>query len=156
MEQVEIKNETELGGLAKKLVSELLARESAGALAIGLVGELGAGKTTLVKYFLRELGVSESVLSPTFVLMKKYGLEEKKYKNAIHVDCYRLEDPVSALSALGFSEILKNKNNLVLVEWAERIKDILPADTLWIELIYCEGEGRTVRVGSVNSAILKA
>lgn len=156
MEEVTIKNEVEMGELAKKLLEDFSARESAGALVVGLVGELGVGKTILVKYLLRELKVSVSVLSPTFVLMKNYDLAGKRFKKAIHVDCYRLEDPATALRALGFGEILKDTNNLVLVEWAEKIKDVLPADTLWVELVYGEGEERTVRVDLVNNDILKA
>jgi len=89
-----------------------------------LVGDLGAGKTTFVRAFLRALGVKSRITSPTFLIIRSYG-------NIYHIDCYRIDKP-SELVKLGFKEILKNKNNIVLIEWAGRIRKLLPKNTQWI------------------------
>ncbi|MDO8601938.1 MAG: tRNA (adenosine(37)-N6)-threonylcarbamoyltransferase complex ATPase subunit type 1 TsaE, partial [bacterium] len=93
--------------LAKKYVyqpvnnhsREWLSKRS-GALVIALEGELGAGKTTLTKAFLKTLGVRENVTSPTFILFRPYVLKDKSsqlkafsFTLAYHIDCYRLENP---------------------------------------------------------------
>lgn len=106
-----------------------------------LVGDLGAGKTTFAQFFLRALGVTEPVTSPTFVIMKSYGLrnlkanEAKSYNLAYHIDCYRLKSPAELL-ALGFAEIAADRKNIVLVEWADRVRDILPPDAVWIDFVH--------------------
>jgi len=146
MEKV-IKNEIELARLAQDLASKVLVEEtSIEAKVIGLVGELGTGKTTFAKYFLAALGVEEEVLSPTFILMKNYVLNGLGFKKAVHADCYRLDNPVEALRGLGFEKILKDGESTVLVEWAERIKDMLPVDTIWVELVHNSGDSRQVKL----------
>lgn len=100
-----------------------------------LVGDLGAGKTTFSQFFLRALGVTESVTSPTFVIMKSYKLKTKNYKLAYHIDCYRLKNSEELLS-LGFAEILADTKNTILIEWADRVRDILPSTTVWIDFAH--------------------
>lgn len=99
------------------------------ALVIGLEGELGAGKTSFVQGFAKGLGVKEKVLSPTFVIMRKYKILNTRY--LYHIDCYRLHKPTELLR-LGFKEIVSNPDNIVLIEWADRIKKILPKGTISI------------------------
>ena len=118
------------------LLAEELTRASRpvrdGACVISLMGDLGAGKTTFAQGVARALGVKERVLSPTFVLMKIYALKKKKFRHLIHIDCYRLASPRD-LAHLGFKEILKDKDAVILIEWADRIKKILPPHTLWLK-----------------------
>jgi tRNA threonylcarbamoyladenosine biosynthesis protein TsaE len=121
--------------------ARLLAREfrpsRKGATVVTLVGELGAGKTTFVRGFARALGVAENVLSPTFVLMKIYALAQKKkdkrqtFRHLIHIDCYRLASPKDLLH-LGFKELLQDKNAVILIEWAERVKKLIPRGAIWV------------------------
>lgn len=111
--------------MAEKLAADLPAR------LFALTGDLGSGKTTFVQFFLRALGVKGGITSPTFLIIKNYGLQIANYKKAYHIDCYRLKEPTELLN-LGFTNIVKNEENVVLVEWAEKIKDFLPPETLWL------------------------
>lgn len=98
----------------------------------GLVGELGSGKTTFVQAFLRALGVRGRILSPTFIIIKPYTLHLKPSAIAYHIDCYRIKKPGEFLK-LGLKKILADKENIVLIEWAEKIKRYLPPKTVWLE-----------------------
>jgi len=125
--KVLIKNEGETKKLAK-----LLAKEVCESLAlrkrtivIGLKGELGSGKTKFTQAFAKGLGIKEHLTSPSFVLMKQYN-------NFYHIDCYRLNKPEELID-LGFKEIINNPENIIMIEWAERVRKILPKKTIWIE-----------------------
>lgn len=102
------------------------------ARVYALTGHLGAGKTTFAQFFLRALGVSGSITSPTFVIIKRYALNYAEYESAYHIDCYRLNNPQELL-ALGFMEILADQKALVVIEWADKIKEFLPFDALWLD-----------------------
>ncbi len=117
--------------VARMLAGQLSGFRPAGAAVIALHGELGTGKTTFAQGFARALDVRENVLSPTFVLMKIYALKKKSFRHLVHVDCYRLASPPDLLH-LGFKETLKDKDAIILIEWADRIKKILPRDAIWI------------------------
>ena len=103
---------------------------------IYLCGELGAGKTTLVRGFLRELGYDGSVKSPTYTLVEPYEIDGF---SIAHLDLYRVTDPVE-LEYIGLEDILRDVS-LTFIEWPERGKRYLPAADLIIELAI-EGEGR--------------
>jgi len=96
------------------------------ARVFALQGELGSGKTTFVQGFAQGLGIKEKVLSPTFVIMKSYAIPASN-KTFYHIDCYRVERPKDLLE-LGWQEIAQNPNNIILLEWPERVEDILPVD----------------------------
>ena len=119
----------------EKYAEELAASIDKNRRIFALVGDLGAGKTTFSQFFLRALGVTESVTSPTFVIMKSYKLKTKNYKLAYHIDCYRLKNSEELLS-LGFAEILADTKNTILIEWADRVRDILPPKTVWIDFAH--------------------
>lgn len=123
-----VKTKTVASRLAKKM-SETISHH---ARVIALSGNLGAGKTTFTQGFARALGIKTPVQSPTFVLMKIYALENKKYvKHLVHIDAYRIESP-QELEHLGFRELLNDKDAVILIEWADRIKKLLPKDATWI------------------------
>jgi tRNA threonylcarbamoyladenosine biosynthesis protein TsaE len=89
-------------------------------LLIGLSGDLGAGKTTLTKAILRNLGVIENVISPTFVLRKDYDLpksENAVFEKVIHIDAYRLERKENIGQVLDLNSI--SEKTLIIIEWAE-------------------------------------
>ena len=111
--------------LAKKLAGSSRKR------IFALVGDLGSGKTAFVQAFLRALGIKQRITSPTFLIFRKFQNPNSKFQTAYHVDCYRLDNPKELLK-LGFREILADKNNIVLVEWADKIKELLPKETQWI------------------------
>ena len=117
---------------------------------IALEGELGSGKTTFVQKFLKSLGVSKMVTSPTFVIMKRYLSPWPNYKDLYHIDCYRIKDQKELL-VLGFGDIVNDSRNLVLIEWADMIKEIIPEDAIWIKFRHGEKEGeRTINIGFVQ------
>ncbi len=101
---------------------------------LGLVGDLGTGKTHFTKGIALGLGVQKEITSPTFVLVKPYQAKRrgKQHITLVHLDCYRLSSS-EELQELGFDELIANKNNLVVIEWALKIKNILPPHTQWVE-----------------------
>lgn len=111
--------------LAKQCPKQGLGQK---AVLIGLSGELGSGKTTFVQGFAKSLGIKKRVISPTFVLMKRY-------KNLYHIDCYRI-DSYKEILDLGWKDMLANKENIILVEWAEKIKKIFPKSYVWIKFTH--------------------
>lgn len=108
------------------------------AVVLGLTGALGAGKTTLVQGLAHEAGVREKITSPTYVISRRYEVPNSGYetgnvfKNIYHVDAYRLESPAELLR-LGWREMVEEPTNLVLVEWADRIRSVLPVDVRLLE-----------------------
>lgn len=92
---------------------------------LALIGDLGSGKTTFVQGIAKALGISTSVNSPSFLIIKEY---KGKYK-LIHADVYRLKEPIIELENIGFYEYLNN-DYIIVIEWADRIKDLLPNEYL--------------------------
>ncbi len=117
-----------------------------GATLVTLSGELGAGKTAFVKASARAFGVEDIVTSPTFVLEKVYVLSNKAFKKLVHIDAYRLEAGES-LAALGFDEVMKDPNNLVMLEWPERVHEMLPKATVSISLLMLPDGSRAITYG---------
>jgi tRNA threonylcarbamoyladenosine biosynthesis protein TsaE len=109
---------------------------------VALVGELGAGKTVLVRGIAAGLGVADQrmVSSPTFVLVQEYPGRVPVF----HVDLYRLADPAAELAALGLEEMLAA--GVVLIEWAERAGDALPHRRWQVELTITGKTSRHLRV----------
>lgn len=122
--------------LASKFALQILKtnpepRRRIGATIIALQGNLGSGKTTFVQGFLKMFGVKQSVTSPTFLIIRRYYLKNKKFKNVFHLDLYRIKKPKELLD-LGFKKIINNPENIVLIEWPEKIKKLLPKNTVWV------------------------
>lgn len=97
-----------------------------GGEVIGLIGNLGAGKTTFSQGLATGLGVKQNVNSPTYVIMKIYPTNNSKLKikNLVHIDAYRLESE-SDLEAIGALEYFGREDTIVLIEWANKIKKAL-------------------------------
>lgn len=117
----------------------LLALGSQKFSVVHLIGDLGAGKTTWVRAYLRALGVTGRVKSPTFTLVESY---DTSLGAAHHFDLYRLEDP-EELEFLGIRDFVAEGGQLFF-EWPERGGDILPSPDLTIEFRY-ENDGRSLR-----------
>lgn len=109
---------------------------------VALSGDLGAGKTTLTQGIARGLGIDARVTSPTFTLVNEY--ETGKAARLIHMDSYRLgdsrsgsqDDSVSEAETFGVEEMLDDEDAIVVIEWAERLASVLPADCLKITLAH--------------------
>jgi tRNA threonylcarbamoyladenosine biosynthesis protein TsaE len=119
------KNPKETQKIASELVQKLLkSKPQKHAIVIALEGELGAGKTTFVKAFAKKLGIKSHITSPTFVLMKQYPIKKPAFKLLIHIDAYRLTN-YKDLLPLSIKELISNPENIILIEWSERVKQIL-------------------------------
>jgi len=128
------KNIKETSEIAKSFLQEILqVKNSQGALVVGLVGDLGAGKTAFLQAIAKHLGVKNKVLSPTFVIMKSYKLKAKNYKLLFHLDAYRLKNEKELLY-LGWEEIIKDGKNLVFIEWPENVSKVMPKNTKYIHI----------------------
>jgi tRNA threonylcarbamoyladenosine biosynthesis protein TsaE len=118
-----------------------LAREALPGDVLGLVGSLGAGKTVLVRGFVRGLGGDESqVRSPTFTLMNVYDASLPVY----HFDLYRLRDSVET-DGIGFSEFARG-DGITLVEWADRVPEVSSEITRWVRIVIASDESRLIDV----------
>lgn len=130
-----------------------LGRVLRGGDVVALTGDLGAGKTTFVQGVAMGMGWRGRVTSPTFTLINEYALNGEL--RILHVDGYRLEGGAEA-AALGLEELLGSEETITIIEWPERMRDLLPFDML--EISFVEGDGGeesrrlTVRGGGPRSA----
>lgn len=132
---------------AKKFLAE--KRQKKGALVLALAGELGSGKTVFAQSFAEALGVKEKIKSPTFIIMRKHQIPSTKsqtqFKFLYHFDVYRIRDEKEGLN-LNWKEIISDPQNIVLVEWADKIKKILPRDCVKINFKHKDGNKREIKL----------
>jgi tRNA threonylcarbamoyladenosine biosynthesis protein TsaE len=128
---------------ATERFGEWLGRQLAPGDTVGLVGELGAGKTTLVRGLARGLGIDDpdAVCSPTYLLV----VEHAGCVRLLHADAY-LPGKLHGFLADGGLEYLFDARAVVVVEWADRVREHLPPRTLWIEIADAPGGGRHLRL----------
>ena len=105
-------------------------------------GQMGVGKTTLIKEICKELGVFDNISSPTFSLVNEY--QTSKDEKVFHFDFYRITDEEEALD-MGIEDYLYN-NNWCLIEWPENIENLLPLDAVEIHLIILEDGQRNIQL----------
>ena len=110
-------NEDKTKKFAEIFAREILKFKTKRAIAVGLEGELGAGKTVFAKGFARGLGLKEEMKSPTFILMRIFKIKNKKF---FHIDAWR--------DRIDFRAFLKDPRNILLVEWSDKVKKFLPRD----------------------------
>jgi len=119
------------------LFGEKLGKNLRAPKVIELIGDVGAGKTTLTKGIARGLGVKEEITSPTFTISKRYfyeidhdeknnSVEQKSPSTLVHYDFYRLDDPGIMID--DFEENLQDKNTIIIIEWGDSIQDFLPEE----------------------------
>jgi tRNA threonylcarbamoyladenosine biosynthesis protein TsaE len=141
--------------LGQALAQQLLRiRPRSKALVLGLQGDLGSGKTTFLQGFASGLGVKEKITSPTFVIMKRFSLNNKtakQFHNFYHFDCYRLDKPEDLLG-LGWEEIVKNPYNIVALEWPERVKKALSKMYLRLQFTFLNPKNRQI---IINYKVIK-
>ncbi len=126
-----------------KFASDLLDSLSTGTTLL-LTGSLGSGKTTFTQYLGAHLGLTD-LLSPTFVLLRDYPVGHPFLKHLYHLDLYRLED-ISQLRGFDLSEIWSDSQNLVVIEWAERLNQYLPEHFIRLDFKYNLDKSRLVSI----------
>lgn len=139
--KIEVKNLDELESFAIKL-----ARKLKNGDVISLIGDLGAGKTTLVQYLAKELGVNDYVTSPTFAIVNIYDGDYQ----INHLDLYRLEDP-SELEQIDYENYFY-PDGITFIEWAKMGGDYLPPDMIEIEINQIEDK-RLIEIKGNNNRV---
>ena len=128
--------------LGQELAKEILKRKGEAAFVVFLDGDLGTGKTTLVKEIIFALGVKEKVKSPTFTIIEPYELNDE---NIYHVDLYRIIDPTE-LEIIGLREYLNESNAIIFIEWPEKSYGYLKKFDLKISLKHLSENERKCRI----------
>jgi tRNA threonylcarbamoyladenosine biosynthesis protein TsaE len=137
MRKIQIESEEELSKVARLLLDALGDRT-----VVALRGEMGAGKTTLVRAIAEELGVEDQVTSPTFALVNQY--EGNDGQRLFHFDFYRIDDEREAFD-LGYEEYFYS-GDLCLVEWPEKIEPLLPEDAMIVRISIGDDEQRVFEI----------
>ncbi|MGM8870704.1 tRNA (adenosine(37)-N6)-threonylcarbamoyltransferase complex ATPase subunit type 1 TsaE [Psychrobacter sp. 2Y5] len=141
VQTLKLHSETDTQALAQQLAA--LSIEG----SVWLSGDLGAGKTTLTRYWLQALGHKGAVKSPTYTLVEPYQIEQEdgSVKAIYHADLYRLQDP-EELSFIGFDEYLDEPNALAIIEWASRADSYLPPPALFIDMTEADDGARQIEL----------
>jgi len=143
----------------KRLGAKIAKQVKRGGV-ICLTGDLGAGKTTFTQGLLKALKVKGPYTSPTFAIMKQYRIpatrntqHATKNKGVFHVSCFMFHDvyhidayriDAKDLLNLGWKEIIAEPKNIIIIEWADRVKKIIPKNSLWIELEWLDEKNRRI------------
>ncbi|MEX2010462.1 MAG: tRNA (adenosine(37)-N6)-threonylcarbamoyltransferase complex ATPase subunit type 1 TsaE [Parcubacteria group bacterium] len=139
------KSTDETQKIAHEFVESLKFRDK--AVVVGLSGDLGSGKTTFSKFVGEALGVKDPIQSPTFLIEKIYELHKTPWQHLIHIDAYRL-DYEGELLQLGWKEIISKPQNLILVEWAEKVGGIMPEDSIQIRFTFIDENTREIEINA--------
>lgn len=137
-----IKNEAAVIDFAENLMREILQSQDALPCVIELVGDVGAGKTTFTKGLARGLEITEEITSPTFTISKVY--ENSRGQKLVHYDFYRLENPGIMVEDL--FENLQDPQTVTIIEWADTVSEILPANHLRLEILINDDGSRTLNL----------
>jgi tRNA threonylcarbamoyladenosine biosynthesis protein TsaE len=143
---IEISSLPELEKFAEKLSTGLKGDET-----LALIGNLGAGKTTFVKKLLKASGIRKNITSPTFVLMLPY---KNRGWTFYHLDLYRIGG-YKEVVALGVEESWGRKNNVFLIEWADKIKAKLPAKTIYLNFKFDNKTARRIELKNASKKLQK-
>ena len=128
--------------LGQEIAKEILKRKDKSAFIVFLDGDLGTGKTTLVKEIIFALGIKEKVKSPTFTIIEPYELNNK---NIYHIDLYRINDP-SELEIIGLREYLNESEAIIFIEWPEKSFGFLKKFELKISLKHSSEKERKCKI----------
>jgi len=145
--------------LQTKKLGEILAGELCGSEIICLAGDLGAGKTTFTQGLLKGLKIKGPYTSPTFSIIKHYRKEfpisnfqfpnkskisKSKFQNIYHIDAYRIN--AKDLLELGFKDFAGKENSITIIEWPEKVKKIIPTNSLWINFQWLSERERKITI----------
>lgn len=133
------KNPEETIELGRKFAENLKGGE-----VIGLIGNLGSGKTTFIKGLAEGLRVDEIITSPTFVILKSYAGRIGQQKiEFVHVDAYRVES-IEDIESVGINDFLGRKDVIIAIEWSEKIEKILPKGTKYVNFEHINENERKI------------
>ncbi len=141
----------ELQKFSREFLQQIIKEKSKNqqATVVALSGDLGAGKTTFTQSLAKELEIVEVVTSPTFNLIKFYQIENQEvnsvFDRLVHMDAYRLES-LSELNPLRLEEEFLKTENLICIEWAEKIKTVLPENTIYLDFLILENNEREITI----------
>lgn len=135
--------------LAKDILRASFLKKLSDTLVLELIGDLGGGKTTFLQGFAKGIGIKTRIASPTFIIIKslKIPVSDKFFKqhsrNLYHIDAYRLKNSKDAV-LLGVKDILSVQGNIIAIEWADKIKDILPKKAIKIRFFLVDKNKRKI------------
>jgi len=127
-------------------VGEDFARQLKGGEVLALYGDLGSGKTTFIQGLAAGLGIERPIISPTFIIMRTYNLKTQNSKVFYHIDLYRINGEED-IQSLGLLELMGDKQNIVAIEWPDKIENLLPENRINIYFEYLEDDRREIRFG---------
>lgn len=136
------------------LLASLVQGVSLSGNIIALYGNLGSGKTSFVQGLVKGLGIKKRIISPTFIIVRTYKIKTQNSKlkptsqNSklfYHIDLYRIEGKKD-LRGLGIEDIINNPQNIVAIEWAEKIQSLLPKKRIEIYFDYLSENKRRIKV----------
>lgn len=123
------------------------AQKLKGGEVIGLMGDLGGGKTTFVQGLAKGLKIKQNITSPTFVILKVYNILRPNLHlrgvSLVHIDAYRLES-IEDIKSVGLEDYLGRKDAIVIIEWAEKIKKVLPKNTRYLKFKFIDEKTREI------------
>lgn len=142
-----IKNQKELQDFANQVFLLICQNKYHHATVLALQGDLGSGKTTFTKELAKLFKITETITSPTFVIKKNFEINNQDvfFEKLIHIDSYRL-DLAKELENLGWHDDLNNQKNLIVVEWPERVLDLMPKNYFLIKFEHVDETTREVEV----------
>ena len=127
--------------LAKKLGVKLAKNLKNGDI-ITFFGDLGSGKTTFIQGIAEGLGIKRRIISPTFIIVRQYKIQKG---NFYHIDLYRTETR-NDIQSVGIKEILEDSNNIIALEWAEKMNSLLPNKRIEIHCKYIDENKREIKI----------
>ena len=135
----------ETQSLGQKIADDLIKkRRNNQPHIILLYGELGSGKTTFIQGFAKSLGLLHRIVSPTFIISKRYAIKINLYNWFYHLDLYRINE--ANLLDLGLTEIFTDSKNLVVIEWTEKLNNNLPKDSMSIKFEIVSDNQRKITI----------
>lgn len=145
-----ISNLDEYNNFVKEFYSKIKPLNNK-AFVISLRGDLGAGKTTFTQMLAKELGIEETITSPTFVIQKRYEISKEgiSFKKLIHIDAYRLDSSDELLN-LDWKELILDPENIICLEWPDRVGDIVPEYSIVINIEMGDGGERKIEINNLS------
>jgi len=140
-----MKKTTNSAQQTKKLAQDMAKTMKPGQV-LALCGDLGVGKTTFIQGVAKGLGIKQPVTSPSFVIMNQYDIPNRKLK-LCHFDFYRYQED-SEQSPADVLDYLNNKGYICLIEWADRVKGLLPKNTTNIHIKYLDDSKREINISN--------